>query len=219
MERKVSAMISRRQRAGDRGQGRSTTIQPTFIWGSAAILLKPLTTKVEARVRAGSEALDFAGEAVVEEDLVDDEREVVAGADSLELVALGTRGGVAGGVVGMDEDEGAGAGADAALELGEIDPPAEVLEQRVGIEADVVEIGEEVEEWIAGLRDQHGVSGIAEQAKEEAVRFAGAGGQDQVFGIDWGVVAGVVGGDGLAGAGQALRVRVVSDGSAVCECT
>ena len=63
------------------------------------------------------------------------------------------------GLLGVDDDEGAGAGGDGAFELGEVDGPAVVEEERVGAEAHVVEVGEEVEERVAGLGDEDLVAG------------------------------------------------------------
>ena len=91
MERKVSAMTSRRVRdcfsasSGPKAAGPKTEIQAAFICGSPAILLRPLRTKVEGRVWAGGEAVACFRQRVVEEDFVDDEGEVVFDAESFEL--------------------------------------------------------------------------------------------------------------------------------------
>ncbi len=166
----------------------------------------------EAGMFACGEAGDGIGQRIVEEDFVDDEGERVADAEFFEGAALGGRGGVAGGVVGMHEEDGPGAGGDAALELGEVDPPAEVVEERVGLEGDIVKGGEEVEERVARLGDEDLVTGVAEQAEEERVALACAGGEDKVGWIDLGIVRGVIGGDSGASGGNAAGVGVVAGG-------
>ncbi len=160
----------------------------------------------------GFDRLDFGRERVVEEDFVDDEGQIVASAEGFERRALRLGGGVTGGVVGVDQQNGARAGCDATLELGEIDPPAEVVEERVRLQADIVEGGEEIEQRIAGLGDEDFVSGIAQQAKKKGVRFAGAGGEDQILRWNVSLMASIVLRNGGAGGWDAARVGVVEGG-------
>ena len=167
--------------------------------------------KSKARVGANCEAFDRAAESVVEEDLVDDEGEVVLGAEGLEAVTLGAGRSVAGWVVGVDQDDGSGSRGDAAFQFCKVDPPAEVGKERVGGEKNVIEVREEVEERIAGLGGEDGVAGVAEQAEEEAVGLAGAGGEHDVCGVDLRAVAQGITRDGCAGAQDAARVRVVPE--------
>ncbi len=163
-----------------------------FHLGKCGDLRQTRQHKREAGVGSSGEAGDGFGEGVVEEDFVDDEGEVVAETESLQLVAFDGVRGMAGRVVGMDEQNGSGARGDASFEFCEVDPPAEVVKQRVGLEDDVVKAGEEVEERVTGLGDKYLITRVAEQPEEKAVSFAGAGCEDDVRGIDRGGVAGVV---------------------------
>jgi hypothetical protein len=104
---------------------------------------------------------------------------VVGGAEAFEGFALGGGDEVAGGVVGVDDEDGAGAGGDGGFEGVEVDGPAVpvvagIVKQRVLAEADVVEAGDEVEEGVAGAGDEDVVAGVAEEAEEEAVGRSGA---------------------------------------------
>jgi hypothetical protein len=128
--------------------------------------------------RTGGEAGLGGGEGVVEEDLIDDESEVVGGAEIFEGEALGGGGEVSGGVVGVDKDDSAGAWRDGRGEGVQVDEPGVgaggvggvgIVVEGVFAEDDVVEGGDEVKEWITGAGDQDLVAGIAEEAKEEAV--------------------------------------------------
>lgn len=62
-----------------------------------------------------------------------------------------------------------------------INLPAVIVEERVADELNVEEIGEEFEERIAGGGDENFVAGIAEEAKDEGVGLAGAGGEENIF--------------------------------------
>ena len=57
-----------------------------------------------------------------------------------------------------------------------------VVDERIADEFYVVEIGEEIEEWIGGTGDQNLVAGIAKQAKKVRVCFAGAGSEEKIVG-------------------------------------
>jgi hypothetical protein len=136
-------------------------------------------------MRACGEALQMVGRVgIVQEDLVHDEREVMPTADIFEPFAFRAPGGMAGGVIGVNEENGTGSRGDALLESREVDPPAVVIEEGIGLEVDVLEIGEVVEEGIAGLGNEDLVAGIAEEAEEVSVGLAGAGGQGDVARID-----------------------------------
>src|SRR5271163_4678561 len=85
----------------------------------------------------------------------------------------------AGRVVGMDQNHGSRARCGSFVERVEIDLPSVVVEERIGNELQVGQIGEKLEQRIARFGRQNLVSGIAEQAKNIRVCFAGAGGQKQ----------------------------------------
>ena len=165
----------------------------------------------EVRVRK------VGAEAVVEEDLVDDEGEAELAAEPGELLGLGGFGEVAGGIVGVHDDDGARARSDGAADAFGVDLPAVLVDQRHRLEADVVEGGEEVEEGVAGLEDEDFVAGIAEQAEEKAVGLAGAGGEDDLLGIECDAVVSIVGRDGLASGEKAVRLGVVAEGAGIGE--
>jgi hypothetical protein len=95
----------------------------------------------------------------------------------------------AGGVVGVDDDDGAGAG-QRGLDAGEVHLPVAGVAKLVAPHAQRLEAGQVLEEGIAGLGDQHRVARIAEQLEEVRVRFAGAGGQDHARRITNGLARG-----------------------------
>jgi len=117
----------------------------------------------------------------------------------------------------MDDDEAAGAGGDGASYGLRIDLPALVVDERRGFEAHIVKGGEKVEERISGLCDEDFIAGIAEQAEEEAVRLAGAGGEQQLGGMEGHAVAGVVIRDSLACGETAFGLRIVVEGAGIGE--
>ena len=88
----------------------------------------------------------------------------------------------------MDDDDGSRRGVMDASSAWRVDRPAVVLrrgrrwDRRAADtrEAHVVELGDEVEERIAGAGDEDLVAWIAEEAEEEAVGLAGAGGEADV---------------------------------------
>ena len=116
----------------------------------------------------------------------------------------------AGGIVGMDEENGAGSGGDGAFKGLEIDEPAVGVREGVGLEVNVLEAGEKFEEGVAGFGEEEFVAGIGKEAEGVGVGFTGAGGQEEGFGIEGGlVVVEIVAGDFLAGGEGAFRLRVV----------
>ena len=112
----------------------------------------------------------------------------------------------------MNQQDGAGAGRDATLYFGEIDPPAEIVEQRVGLEVDIIESCEEVEERVAGLGYQNLVAWIAEQTEEEGISLTGTGRQDEVFRRKFSPMLLIVGRDGLTGGQDAAWRGIVEAG-------
>lgn len=112
----------------------------------------------------------------------------------------------------MDDNGGAGAGRDGAFERREIELPAVVVDEGVADKFDVIEIGEEIEEWVAGAEDENFVAGIAEKAEEVRVGFAGAGGEEEVARRDVSANRTIVGSDGFASGGEALGGGFVANG-------
>jgi hypothetical protein len=174
----------------------------------------PLSTKVR---QAGEARLAGWAESVVEKDLIDDEGKVVLCADAFEGLTLGCGGEVAGGIVRVDDDDGAGARGDRGLKRVEVDGPAIVIEERVLAECDVVEAGDEVEEWVTGAGDQDLVVRVAEEPEEEAVGLAGAGGEAEAVGRDRRAEVGIVGRNGLTRGEHSQRVGVVVQRSGVSQ--
>ena len=155
-------------------------------------------------------------EGEVEEDFVGDEGEMVFQAESVKAVEFfGLHVGT-GGVVGMNEKDGAGARGDGAFEGLKIDEPALGVLERVWDELDVLKAGEKFEQRVAGFGEKEFVTGICKQAENVGVGFAGAGGEEEGFGVDGGVVVvEVVAGDLVARGKGAFGLRVVLQGSGV----
>ena len=65
----------------------------------------------------------------------------------------------------MDYDDSAGARRDGLLQRMKIDLPAIVIDQRIADQRDVLDFSEKIEEWVARLRDEQFVAGIAEHAE------------------------------------------------------
>ncbi len=91
--------------------------------------------------------------------------------------------------------------------------------ERVGNELNILEAGEKFEERVAGLGEEEFVAGIAEQAEHVGVGFAGAGGEEEGFGIDGGVmVVEIVAGNFLAGGECAFGLGIVGECGGILEC-
>ncbi len=91
--------------------------------------------------------------------------------------------------------------------------------ERVRNKVNVLEAGEKFEEWVAGLGEKKFVAGIAEQAECVGVGFAGAGGEEEGFGLDGGaMVIKIVAGDFLASRESALWLRMVDESRGILEC-
>ena len=161
----------------------------------------------------------FAGSGVkgeIEEDFVDDEGEIVLFAKGIEAGEFFWLDVGAGGIVGMDEEDGAGARSDGVFEGLEIDEPAVGVGEGIGLQMDVLKAGEKFEEGIAGLGEEKFVAGIRKEAEDVGVGLAGAGGEEEGFGIDGGlVIIEIVAGDFLAGGEGALGLGVVGEGGEI----
>ena len=66
-----------------------------------------------------------------------------------------------------------------------IDLPAVIVEQWVGYEVHVLEVGEKLKQRIARFGHQNFIAGIAQQAKDVGIAFAGAGREHYRFRIDF----------------------------------
>ena len=118
----------------------------------------------------------------------------------------------------MDEQNGASAGSDSVLERFEIDEPAVGVGERVGDKADILETGKKFEEWVARFGEEEFVTWVAEEAEGVGVGFAGAGGEEEGFGIESGlVIVKIVAGDFLAGGESAFGLGVVGEGGRILE--
>ncbi len=62
--------------------------------------------------------------------------------------------------------------------------PLAVVRERVGDDADALERRQVLEEGVARLRDEDGVSRIGEELEEEGIGLARAGGEEAVVGLD-----------------------------------
>ena len=91
----------------------------------------------------------------------------------------------------------------------EVDVPDTIERQPVADRDDPFETRQVLEQRVARLGNQHGVSGVAAELEQEAVRLAGAGGEHHALRIDRDAGAGVVGGDRGARARLPQRRRVV----------
>src|ERR1039458_102434 len=84
----------------------------------------------------------------------------------------------------MDEDYRARSRRGRFVKRVEVDLPAVIVNQWVRDEFDIGEIGEKFEQRIARLRHENLVVRIAEQTEDVGIGFAGAGGQNESFGIE-----------------------------------
>ena len=126
-------MTSRRSRAVA-ASGPAATIHAAFICGSPAILLSPLTTKTGTPSRPAAKLFPAAIEAVIEKDLVHNQRQIELAAEARQLLSLPRLGEVAGGVVGMHQDDGPRLRRDGAAKPLRIDLPAVVVDERRGFQ-------------------------------------------------------------------------------------
>src|SRR5262245_41594998 len=80
----------------------------------------------------------------------------------------------------------------------------------IGNHLDPFETGQVLEKWIARLRYQCCVTGVAEQLEEPAVGFTGARRQNDLRRMDVSSAAGVGGGDSLARNSKTEGLRIVT---------
>src|SRR6266496_3117578 len=122
----------------------------------------------------------------------------------------------------MDENNGAGLCSESLLESRKINLPAVVVDHWVRYQLHVLQIAQKIEQWIARLRNQDFVFGVAKEPEDVGIAFAGAGGENNILWIDF---AGggaratfVVLRYGLSGAAQAFRLGIVIEGFGISEC-
>ena len=83
--------------------GPVATIHAAFICGSPAILLKPLTTKTGTPSSPAAKLAAVVAQAVVEKDLIDDQRKIELAAELRQFLGLPRLGEMAGRVIGMHQ--------------------------------------------------------------------------------------------------------------------
>ncbi len=124
---------------------------------------------------------------------------------------------VPGGVVGVNDDHGAGTGGDRVLQRMEINLPSMVVEQTIGQQLYVLNIGKEIEQRIARRGHQDFVARIAKHAKDEGVGFAGARREHDVLDGDVRSMLRIIFRDRSPSRRQALRIRMVLQGVRMAE--
>src|SRR5436309_2665497 len=102
----------------------------------------------------------------------------------VELRDLFRPGEMAGRIVGMDHDNASRARRDGLLQRMHVDMPAVIVKKRIADELYVIHVRQEIKQRIAGRGNQEFVAGIAQQAKNERVRLAGAGSEEQIIDED-----------------------------------
>src|ERR1700722_5334689 len=87
-----------------------------------------------------------------------------------------------------------------------------IVEERVGNEFHVGQIGEKLKEWVTQFRYKDFIAWIAQQPEDIGISFAGAGSQNQAIGIQFEnlVRLSIVAANGLARRKQAARLRLVA---------
>src|SRR5438045_2058190 len=141
------------------------------------------------------------GVRIVEKNFVRDERNFARGTELIQPGGFFSFYIGAGGIVGMDDQDGPRRWMDFFLQCFEINVPPMVVKKRVVHQANIVEVGQKLEQRIAGRRNQNFVIRIAEQAEEKRISLAGAGGEKDFLGIKMKFVlriaAGIINGDSL----------------------
>jgi hypothetical protein len=100
-----------------------------------------------------------------------------------------------------------------------IDHPAMRVFQRIGEQSHILQIGQKIEEWIAGFGNEDFVFRIAEQAKDVGVGLAGAGGEDDRFRIHGDVVVvEIVASDLCASCQEPFGLGIVRERVGILKC-
>ena len=92
-----------------------------------------------------------------------------------------------------------------------------IIKKLIRNQPNIVQLGQEIKEWVAWLTDQHLVAGVAEQAEEETVGLTGAGGENDLLRIDRGSVIAIVKADCFPRPAKTSWIRFVSQGERVVE--
>src|SRR5207248_2386173 len=94
--------------------------------------------------------------------------------------------------------------------------PAMIVKKEVGDQLHVLHIGQQIEQGIAGGRNQDLSAWVAQQAEQEGVALARAGGEHDVVGINNRASArtavGVIRGNSFARVAQSSRVGFITQG-------
>ena len=147
---------------------------------------------------------------IVQKYFVHDQSQAMFPAERIQLGAFAGADVRASWIIGMHYNHGARAWSRRPRQRREIDLPAMIVKQRVGRQLHILQVGEELEQGITGLGHQDFIVGIAQQAKNVGVAFAGAGGKHQRVRIDQRLVLlSIVGCHRLACAVQAFGLRIV----------
>src|SRR6266852_1828721 len=121
---------------------------------------------------------------IIEKNFIDNQRQPVVATENVDRRAFRHRDVRTGRVIGMNKNHGPRLGGSCLVERIEIDLPTVIVEERIRNEFNVGEIGKKLEQGVTRLGYKNFVGGIAEQSEDVRVGFAGAGGQNQAFGIE-----------------------------------
>src|SRR5580692_8234265 len=116
---------------------------------------------------------------------------------------------MAGGIIGMNHDDGSRASVQQSFEREKIDLPAMVVDERVTHEPYVLNICQEIEKRIARSGNRNFVAGIAQNAEDERVGFARACSEQHVACRYTGAAVRIIADNRLTGGMQALWFRLV----------
>src|SRR2546426_1714615 len=122
-----------------------------------------------------------------------------------------------GGIIGMNNNRSARAGCDRLLQSMKVDLPVVVIDQRVAHQFYILNVGQKLEQRIAGGWDQQLVTGIAEHPKNKGICLAGAGGEQYVLDGNLVAAGGVICGNCLASCFEALWIRLIAEGVCIGE--
>ena len=117
-------------------------------------------------------------------------------------------------IVRADDEDGADVRRQRVVETRAVDRPRVVFEQTIRTQRHGFESGQQLEQRVARLRDEHRVTGIAEQLEQQRVRLARAGGDDDAIGRDDAAATGVVARDRLVERRRGPAVQARNDGRA-----